>query len=457
MARVKRLLHNRFAKGMMLLLAAIVLAAPAARAQFDTNPIDDSAKRYGSMRAKRYARGPSGDDAERTAFGNYLRNFYLASMTQTDAESLAELGDNRYDYMKSYLWDADPAVQKDVTALTFSEMNKIIRGNYHPAVRYNAMLMIGQLDAAYATRNSGSQPLPEANELLVGYVSNGVDTPQAPAPLIVGALIGLERHAKALSGLPPANRTATAAALLKVLQKDSFPQDMTPSVAQWLKVIAARGLANIGSLGDSNQVHTAMMKVIGDEKARINTRVRVAELLEKYKTAYESASGLDEQATVQTLMQLATDIAADEKERAQKYEDQEIGGGMGGGYGRNSGGMGMGYGDVELPDEYQVRRLVLRLNGLNKAIDAVKPAIKDSRLSGLLTDVATATAPVLTRASDEDVILLNLVGDVKSMADTIADASASLGVEAVEAPPESEEEAAEQKLEEETAEAAAGA
>ncbi|QDU58774.1 hypothetical protein Pan181_50140 [Aeoliella mucimassa] len=441
---------------MTLLLASVLLAAPAVHAQYETKPIDEAAKRYGGSRAKRYARNPTGVEADRTGFGNYIRGVYLASMTQFDAESLADLGKLRYDYMRNYLWAAAPSVQQDLTRLTFTEMSQVIRDNYHPAVKYNAMLLIGELDATYATQTTGSVPMPEANKLLTDYVNGGVDTARAPAPLIVGALVGLERHAKSLEALPAANRGPTAAALLKVLEKDSFPQDLSPSVSQWIKVIAARGLANIGVLGDGNRVHNAMFKMIGDEKARLNTRVRVAELLDMYKNAYGSATGLNEQETVQTLLQLATDIASDEEERAIKYEDEMLGG-MGGmrmGSGRG-GGFGFGGGgEIELPDEYQRRRLVLRLTGLKKGVEAVKPAIKDQRFAGLLDEVLTAIEPVLNRATEENLILLNLVTDVKQMSSTIATASASLGVEAVDAPPESEEEAAELLQEEEAAEAA---
>jgi hypothetical protein len=238
-------------------------------------------------------------------------------------------------------------------------------------------------------------------------------------------------------------------ALLAVLEKDEFPHEISASVAQWMKVIAARGLANVGALGDGNRVHTALLTFIADEKARLNNRVRVAELMEAFRPAYESATGINERQTAQTLLQLASDIAADERERAFKYEEESLGRGGGGGFDRGNFGI-----QTELPDEYQVRRVLLRLTGLKKAIVAVKPAIKDAQLSGLLDQVVTAADPVIAMATERNLILLNLTRDIKSMADQIASISSSLGVEAVEAPPESDEEAAEEMLEEEAAEAA---
>ncbi len=211
--------------------------------------------------------------------------------------------------------------------------------------------------------------------------------------------------------------------------------------------MAARGLANAGVLGQGNRVHTAMLKAIGNEKSRLNNRVRVAELLEAYRPSYETATGINERQTVETFMQLATDIAADEKERAVDYEEEALRGG-GGGSGFDFGGQG---GDNEIPDEYQIRRLLLRLDGLKAGLTAVKPAIKDAKLAGLLDQVVAATDPVVAMATDRNLIMLNLTRDIKRMADQVAAITASLGVEAVEAPPESDEEAAEKMLEEEAA------
>lgn len=435
-----------------LALIAAVAAAPYAQAQFKAMPIDESAGSLGMTRARSYARNPTGDAERSKAFGLFIKDYYLPLMTQYDAASLGELAKRRSDFVRSFLRNADPTVAQGVTKLTYPIMKQVVEARCHPAVRYNAMLLLGDLDAEYATRTTDPKPLSDANTYLAKYVTDGINDAGTPAPLIVGALVGLERHAKSIAGLPPANRAATATALLAVLEKDEFPQDIQASVAQWLNVIAARGLAGIGQLGDGNKVHLAMMQAIGDEDARLNTRVRIAEQLEAYKPAYESATGVDERKTVETLLQLATDIAADEKERAIEYEEDTLGPG-GGGMGRRGGfsggfrGGGLG-GESDLPSEFQVRRILLRLTGLSKALNAVKPAVKDPRYAGMLDDVTKAIDPVLSEAADRDMIELDLTENIKSMASTVADTTAALGVEAVEAPPESDEEAAEELMEE---------
>jgi len=424
-------------------------APPAALAQFVADTMDKDAGRYGSLRAKNFAKRPNATD--RDAFGRYIRDYEIPAMTQFDATALADLGKNRFDFVRNYLWGADPQIQTLITPLVFTEMQKIVRGRYHPAVRYNAMLMIGVLDATYPDDRAGvpPKPLPAANEFLTKYVSAGVDTSRAPAPLLVGAIVGLERHAKVLEGLPAGNRTATTNALMVVLKKDEFPHDISSSVAQWMKVIAARGLAATGQLGDANATHEAFLKMLGDEDTRLNTRARIAGLYDNLKPAYEAAPAIDERAAVKTLLQFASDVAADEKERAEKYEEEQLRGGGGGDL------RGMTGSDIEIPDEYQLRRLILRLRGVRTAINTVQPAVKDQQLSDLLQRVVSAVQPVIVRAEERNLVLLNLTDEVKRMADAVTATSASLGVEAAEAPPESDEEAAEAEMLEEAEEAAA--
>lgn len=426
---------------LILLVATFELlaAAPLAMAQYQTNPIDEAAKRYGGTRARRYARTPSGDPAERAEFGRYMKDYALASMTQTDPASLADLSKSRNDYLRSYLRGAAPEVQRDLTQLTFQEASAILKsGRYHPAVTYNAILLIGQLDEQYG---DPPKPYPPSNDFLNRAVAAGLKSGRIPPPLIVGALIGLERHSKSFDQLPSEAQTATLSALLAVIQQEKFEQDVSSSVEQWMKVIAVRGLSNIGTLGQDNAVHTALMALIKNEDWRLNSRCRVAELLANLKPAYESASGIDERKAVESLLQLATDITNDEQERAIEYEENVLGGGGGS---RRSYSMN----EEDLPSEFQVRRLILRLSSLEQGINAVKPAIKDQRLVGLLADVSKAVGPVLSAAKEPNVIELNLTRDVKSLSRTVADTTAALGVEAVEAPPESDEEAEEEMMEE---------
>lgn len=412
-------------------VALLVAESAWGQRQYESLPVDDSMSRYG-LSARRYARSPTADAAERQRFGQYVLNYYLPLMTQPDTKSLSELAKNRYDFFRGYIWAADPAVQQLLTPEVMKIMQRVATGNqFHPAVRYNAVLIIGMLDAKYSDGGSPPEPYPPANTLLTAIVKQGIENRAAPAPLVVGALVGLERHAKVLGSLPSANQTETRAALLAVLQKDELPQEMAASVEQWIKIMAARGLAATGSLGDANEVHDALVAMLANDAMRLDNRVRLAALMGGFKPAYEAGPTIDGRKATEAVLKLASDIAADEKQRATKYEETMLrGGGVG----------AMDYGfDLDVPDEYQVRRIVKRLRGLRTAVNAVQPAISDEQLSALLNQITAAINPVIATAQNKNVIELNLAGDVKVMADQVIAAAESLGVEAAEPPAEGEE------------------
>ena len=66
---------------------------------------------------------------------------------------------------------------------------------YHPAVRYNAVLIIGMLDKTYAAPGRPPVPLPEGFVKLHTILDAAVKGKQVAPFLVVGALVGLQRHA----------------------------------------------------------------------------------------------------------------------------------------------------------------------------------------------------------------------------------------------------------------------
>jgi hypothetical protein len=71
-------------------------------------------------------------------------------------------------------------------------MNAIAKGNYHPAVRYNAALILGQLDA-----QPGAKPLPAGTEAILAFLENDqFNNVPVPTAVQIAALVSLHRHAR---------------------------------------------------------------------------------------------------------------------------------------------------------------------------------------------------------------------------------------------------------------------
>jgi hypothetical protein len=411
-------------------ISMILLAPIAWSQQYTTLPVDEAAKGL-RLKAAQFAKTRAGNSAD---LNNYITTYALPKMTDSRPQGLSELSKLRYELFRDFVLAAEPGVQKLLTELLMTEMQKIAGnsgGQFHPSVRYNAVLIIGQLDSTYADDRTQrpAVPLPAANQLLTNLVKQGVADGKVPAHLVVGALVGLERHAGVIGSLPAANQAATIDALTSLIVAKELPLEVSSSVEQYMRLMAARGLAATKSLGNANKLHESLFGLINDEGVKLNIRCQVAELLPAMAEAYKNATGLDERQLTQGLLQLASDVCVDERQRAKDYEQKTL-----------RGFTNFNTSDVELPDPYQVRRTVLRLRGVMAALRTVGPAIKDAGMKQSIDDVQKQIATTLQQAEDKGVLPLNLAKQVQTMAGQVESVANQAGVEAAEPAPAEEEE-----------------
>lgn len=426
------LLTNHSIKSCLgLALMWALLASPAVAQQYVSKQVDEAARNV-RYRAQQYAKSGSGGDEE---YKRYIDNYAIPKLTDARPQGLAELGKLRYELFRDFIVGAAPSVQQDLTRKLMSEMQKVVLNNggpFHPSVRYNAILIIGMLDTTYPDgRERTSVVLPAANEFLTNVVKEGLAGGKAPAPLVVGALVGLERHASVLGSLTAANQKATIDALVSIIETEDLPLEVSSSVEQWIRLMAARGLAATKSLGEGNRHHQALLKVINNDQLKLNIRCQAAEMLTELAPAYQNANGIDEKQLTQAMLQLASDVAADERQKAIDYRRKVVRGGVGSSYDT---------GEVQLPDPYQIRRTVLRLRGVLGAMRSARPAVKDEAMQQVLTDIERHLATTLQVAENKEVIALNLADEVMKMSSQVETIAARVGVEAAEPLPEDDEE-----------------
>ena len=92
------------------------------------------------------------------------RRYYFPAMTKFAPDDLAKLCKNRgTTCLAAILWASqNEELQTHLTKLAFDAMKGIaIKPVYHPAVRYNAMLVIGMLDDKYAIARGANQRPPK--------------------------------------------------------------------------------------------------------------------------------------------------------------------------------------------------------------------------------------------------------------------------------------------------------
>lgn len=142
-------------------------------------------------------------NAVKAEFDRYYNGFVLPAMTQVDNESLSKLGEYR-DELLGEIQDTpnDSAIRKHMLEeLVLPYFNRVAAdAGYHPAVRLNAVLVIGGLNRRDGQRNvEPALPMELALQSLL-QIAAAADSPPY---LKIGALSGILRHATIDGQLSP--------------------------------------------------------------------------------------------------------------------------------------------------------------------------------------------------------------------------------------------------------------
>jgi hypothetical protein len=423
--------------GFVLSAACLAAAARGQEPEYRSDPVDPKAQSAGGV-AMSAARDPATYAAQKARVDEYFDKFYFPSMTGTAPEQLARLGDLRYNLFKRYLWaTTNEQLQRELTDKTYKAMLRIVGAQnppYHPAVRYNAVLTLGMLDRRYAPDSGGArppEPLPQATQVLTKVVEMGMTDSRFTPPVILGALVGLERHAQYRQSVAADDVNKLTASLLKFVgQKDPI-QEMDRGAYAWLQVRAATALAQLGTVGENNNIHAAMLQLV-DNLSNLDDRCAVTGLLNE--KMYEGVK-LADAASIEPLFKLARDLGEAEAKRAEEFQKAEIGGGAAIGLAPR-GDYLMQVPGAEEEERYPKRHVLARLTDLRTGLKAVHPAV-DEATQKKIDAVVAAVEPVIAAAVDKSTVELAFTQAVMTMNQAIQVAAAPADAPAAdEADPE---------------------
>lgn len=308
--------------GCACVLAAVGLRLPGAMAQaaspappdgssasYRVLPVDDSL-RINLRRVKEILRnGRFNDQAEQQLFDGYYRSYALALW------SVPENRDRLADYRRRLSLDLrnyrSGPIHAHLNSLVLGYMTNLAKpdpaqGNFHPATRVNAMLMIGELnEVEAATPTATPKPLPQALPVLVDAVKD----PQQSDAVKVAALVGIARHAEFGGVNSPEQQTLVAEALLGLIRAN-VPAGLGAAGQCWMRAQAAEVLGELGSVGDRGAVADALAAMVADGQLPASTRSAAAKAMGQLN--YRGASGLDLTGLAIPLGQLAVDASAAE-------------------------------------------------------------------------------------------------------------------------------------------------
>ena len=200
-------------------------------------------------------------------------------------------------------------------------------GRFHPIVRYNAMLMVGDLNEQEAASfNAEPTPLPAAVPLML----NALLDEQLDA-VKVAAMVGLARHTRL--GFAEENQQLVnqrlIPALVKLAGEKTPPANRSPDGHDWMRCQAIDLLGLLRTPGPNGAVAKALGAIVSDkkdvpEKKDKEMTVRAAAARALGSLNYAGASGLDAVKFADALASLALDACARGTAGSGGGEDEEV-------------------------------------------------------------------------------------------------------------------------------------
>ncbi len=396
-------------------LATFAAATPATAQRYKSDAIDSRLSTKGVI-ARRYVKSGQGDAQE---FKDYIEKAFFPSMTQASPEGLAELEKLQSDLFKYYLYPAPPATQKYLHQQALDFAKRVAAGReYHPSVRYNALLILGKLDDKYPAGGQAPVPSATATDLLCALTSASIKNPRSPNYLLVGALLGLERHAKYYEQLPNEQKKNLMVTLYNVLTVDKLEGDFTPEVREWVFTRTASAIANMQTPGPKGAFVKGLAKRVSDDTLSLETRAALLAQLKKLNAKPGEDYG---PAIAKAAIDLASAVGKEEAEIAEKFEDMQIQAGIGfiGARGKLSRRVTTG-----LTNEPQLYRegILALFNDLQKGVSAAEE-ISPADQKPALTAITAAIANVVSKTADKSSIDLDVTEAIKRMAYAVSEAT----------------------------------
>jgi hypothetical protein len=223
---------------------------------------------------------------EQLAIDGYFNNFEFKVLTQSTPEDLEQLPKRRFDLFKLYILQVKNSENhKKLIDLTLAMMQQIVMNNFHPLVRYNAMLIIGELNEQEVLRVGGSPTLPEPYSAALNFIIDRVEDPNTSDPVRVAALIGLVRHLewepfrKPENPIPAPTRNLMVASLIKLAEMKTPPNNRTAEGQLWMRRRAVECLGLAGVVTAPANIVAPVEKILKDNTEPLNLRCIAAQAM----------------------------------------------------------------------------------------------------------------------------------------------------------------------------------
>lgn len=221
--------------------------------------------------------GEQSVEQNRARMDYWFKRIVFPEMTQLDTKSLSELPELRSTFARDYFQRAQksPAAHAYLTQTAFAELKYIAENNFHPAVRYHAVLMIGQLNSSEAVLLGSPKSPPVPYQPALDYLLSVYQDDKQIEAARVAALLGISRHAELLGAkMPEEDRNKVIDTMLTTL--DAEPGNRTAEGHAWIQRRAIEVLGIFQNVGAGGKVAQKLRDILEDETASVAMRCAAA-------------------------------------------------------------------------------------------------------------------------------------------------------------------------------------
>ncbi len=313
----------------LVLYGMIFASAPGALAQqpqyLDPKPLWDESNRddYRKFREREsLIRNIMNDraplDQNRAEFDEFFRRQLFVKMAS--ASEVGKLAERRRDFFKAHIHSTNPppAVHDYLVQLTLETMQRVaVDARFHPAARYNAMLIIGELNEVESTGIGPNRRPPIPSNVALNFMLAQLNDPKQIDEVRMAALVGVLRHVQtnrllrqlnigqANDPQQQANVQRTIAAALQVAEPKDPPQGRTVEGHTWMRRRAIDILIGLGA--STGPVASLLEEIVSDPELPISLRCTAAEAIGKMPTS-GGQQGFDAVKTAQDAVAIAVDV-----------------------------------------------------------------------------------------------------------------------------------------------------
>lgn len=348
-----------------LALAMIAMGTQVARAQnyreiavtatdIDPDATDLQGKlRYQQARANviEYLRSKPMDEQGRQLIRKFFRDAYLKSWTKRS--NWQHAGANRQEFLRLYYGplNSQPNARQMLNEIALEYMREYIKPAYHPVLRYNAALLIGDLRSKEmdTINQTPEVPYPESLPVLLEAIEDEKQSDAVKVAAWVGLFEQSELYGVNLGNMPNDLKTKIISLVIDTLQQNDTPEGHSEDAHLWIRKRAIDVASAIGNAGKNGTLAAALDTIILNPNLPID--MRCSAIAAKGNLAFdnETANQMDVVRQSTDIGKIALEaVAADVTwfdESLKEYQKNMFGPGGGGYGGEYGGGYGGGYGE----------------------------------------------------------------------------------------------------------------